>query len=57
MWKLLIIAPFFESNLNKIETENGIRICVYYWCRWEAFGKLDLIEFVSQFSELRCGRN
>jgi hypothetical protein len=56
VWKLLIIAPFFEWKLNKIETENSIGICVRYWCRREAFGKSDLVEFVSQFSELRCGR-
>jgi hypothetical protein len=57
VWKLLIIASFSQWKLNKIETENGIGICVRYWCCWEAFGKSDLIEFVSQFSELRCGRN
>jgi len=26
------------------------------WCCWKAPGKSDLIELISQFSELRCGK-
>ncbi len=49
---------FLNDKLNKIETENCIGI-------WERFvlgvvgklsGESNLIEFISQFSELRCGR-
>jgi hypothetical protein len=56
MWKLLIIEPFSQQKLNKIETENCIGISGCSWCCWKALGELDLIEFVSQFSKLRCGR-
>jgi hypothetical protein len=56
MWKLLIIEPFFQSKLIKIETENCIRIWGHSWCCWKAFNEWDLTEFISQFSKLRCGR-
>ncbi len=56
MWKLLIIEQFFQWELNKIETENCIRIWGHSWCCWKAFNERDLIEFISQFSKLRCGR-
>jgi hypothetical protein len=42
MWKLLVIEPFSQWKLNKIENL--------------ALGKSHLIEFISQFSELRCER-
>jgi len=54
VWKLLIIEPFFQWKLNKIETENYIKVWGHSrWC-WKAFGESDLIEFIAQFSELRC---
>jgi hypothetical protein len=56
MWKLLIIQPFSQSKLNKIGTENCIGIWGCSWCCSKALVKLDLIDFISQFSELRCGR-
>jgi hypothetical protein len=43
-------------KLNKIETENHIGIWGHSWCCQKALGESDLIEFISQFSELRCGR-
>jgi hypothetical protein len=53
VWKLLIIEP----KLNKIESENSIGIWGgHSWCCWKALGESDLVEFISQFSELRCGR-
>jgi hypothetical protein len=55
MWKLLIIEPFSQLK-NKIETENCIGIWGHSWFCWKARSKLDLIEFISQFSELRCER-
>jgi hypothetical protein len=56
VWKLLIIEPFSQWKLNKVETENCIGIWRYSWCCWRPLGKSDLIEFISQFSELVCGR-
>jgi hypothetical protein len=56
MWKLLIIELLFEWKLNIIETKKFIRIWKHSWCYWKGFGKLDLIDFISQFSKLRCGR-
>ncbi len=59
-WKLsLIIEPFFHWKLNKIKTENCIGIWGVYCCSWfcwKALGEWDLMEFISQFSELRCER-
>ncbi len=60
-WKilLLIIEPFFHWKLNEMETENCIEILEGYCCScfcWKALGEWDLMEFSSQFSELRCGR-
>jgi len=43
------IEPFFQWKLNKIEIENNIEIWGHSWCCWKAPGKLDLIEFISQF--------
>jgi hypothetical protein len=54
VWKLLTIELFFQWKLNKIETKNCIRIWKHSWC--SSFSKLDLIDFISQFSKLRCGR-
>jgi len=56
VWKLLIIEPFFKWKLNKTETENCTGIWGHSWCCWKALGEPDLIEFISQFSELRCER-
>jgi len=56
MWKLLIIELFSEWNLNKIQTENYIRIWECSTRCWKAFDESDLIEFISQFSEVRCER-
>jgi hypothetical protein len=56
VWKLLIIEPFSQGKLNKIESENSIRIWGCSGCCWKALGESDLGEFVSQFSELRCER-
>jgi hypothetical protein len=36
VWKLLIIEPFSQWNLNKTQTENCIRIWEYSWCCWKA---------------------
>jgi hypothetical protein len=54
--KLSIIEPFSQQKLNKIKTENCIGIWGHSWCCWKALGKSDLIDFISQFSELRCER-
>jgi len=54
VWKLLIIEPFFIWKLNTIKTENYIGIWGCFWCCWKAVDESDLIEFISQFSELRC---
>jgi hypothetical protein len=39
-----------------MKNENCIGIwgVVLAWCCWKAFGESDLIEFILQFSELRC---
>jgi hypothetical protein len=58
MWKLLIIELFCRWKLNKIETE--IYIVIWGWvflCCWKVFGESDLVEFTSQFSELRCEKH
>jgi hypothetical protein len=54
--KLLIIEPFSQQKLNKITTENCTGIWGHSWCCWKALGKSDLIDFISQFSELMCER-
>jgi hypothetical protein len=56
MCKFLIIEPFFQWKLNKIETESCIGICGCSWCCWKAGSKSDLMEFISQILELRCGK-
>jgi hypothetical protein len=56
MWKPLIIEPFFEWKLIKIKTENTTRIWKLSWCYWKPLSKSDLIEFISQFPQLRCER-
>jgi hypothetical protein len=56
VWKLLIIELFSQWKLNKMKTENWIGIWGSSWCRWKVLGQSDLIEFISQFLELRCGR-
>jgi hypothetical protein len=55
MWKL-IIEPFFQWKLNKIETKNCIEIWGCSSCCWKVFNKSYLINFISRFLELRCGR-
>jgi len=35
---------------------NCIGIWKHSWCCWKALGELDLMNFISQFSEERCGR-
>jgi hypothetical protein len=47
---------FLNEFFLKIKTENCIEIWRRSWCYWNALGKSDLIKFISQFSELRCGR-
>jgi len=37
VWKLLIIEPFSQWKLNKIETENCIEIWGRSWCCWKAW--------------------
>jgi len=56
VWKLLIIEPFSQWKLNEIKTESCIGIWGCFWCCWKAFSEPHLIEFISQFPELRCGR-
>ncbi len=56
LWKLLIIEPFSQWKLNKITTDNCIGIWGSSWCFWKAHHQSDLIDFISQFSELRCER-
>jgi hypothetical protein len=52
-----LLNHFFPWKLNKIETEkNFIGTWGSCWCCWKALDKSDLIEFISQFSELRCER-
>jgi hypothetical protein len=41
------------TNLNKIKTGDHIGS---WGCFWKALDESDLMEFISQFSELRCGR-
>jgi hypothetical protein len=54
VWKLSIIESFFQWKLNKLQTENCIGILRCSWCCWKVISKSDLIEFISQFSKLRC---
>jgi hypothetical protein len=56
VWKLLIIESFSQLKLNKVETENYIGIWGRSWCSWKVLGESDLMEFISQCSELRCER-
>jgi hypothetical protein len=52
----LIVEPFSQWKLNKIKTENCIKIWGHSCCCWKALDKSDWMESNSQFSELRCGR-
>ncbi len=56
MQKPLIVEPFSQWKLNKIETKNWIEIWRHSWC-WKTLGESNLIEFISQFSELTCERH
>jgi len=56
VWKLLIIETFFQWKLNKIKTENFIGVLGRSWRYWKALNKSNLIKFISEFLELRCGR-
>ncbi len=56
VWKLLIIEPFSQWKLNKIDTENCDGLWGRSWWCCKAIGDSDLIEFISQFLELRCER-
>ncbi len=56
VWKLLIIAPFCQWKWHKIEIENYIGILGRSWCYSKALDEWDLIDFISQFSEPRCGK-
>ncbi len=48
---------FLNEKLNNIETENctGI-VSVFLGVVGKVSGESNLIEFISQFSDLRCGR-
>jgi hypothetical protein len=56
MWKLLIIEPFFQWKLIKIETENCIRMWGHSWCCWKDFNERDSTKFISQFSKAKVWR-
>jgi hypothetical protein len=56
VWKLLIMEPFSQWELNKIETENCIGIWGCSWWYWKSPHESDLIGIISHFSELRCKR-
>ncbi len=55
MWKLFIVEPFFLMKLTKIKNEICIGIWKHSWCCWKAIRVLNLIEFISEISKLRCG--
>ncbi len=55
--KLLIIEPFSQWKINKVKIENYITIWGCSWCCPNALDEADLLEFISQFSELRCERD
>jgi hypothetical protein len=54
IWKLSIIESLSQRKLNKIGTENCIGIWGCSLCCWKALNNSDLIQFISQFSKLRC---
>jgi hypothetical protein len=56
VWKPLIIESFSQLKLSIIEIEDCIGIWAHSLCFWKAFSESDVIEFISQFSEVRCGR-
>jgi hypothetical protein len=49
VWKLLIIEPFSQWKLNKIEIENYIGIWGHLWCCWKTFGESNLINYFTIF--------
>jgi hypothetical protein len=51
---LLIIEQIFQWKLNEIKTKHCIQIWLHSWCSWKTLGDPNLIEFISQFSKLRC---
>jgi hypothetical protein len=57
MWKLLIIEPSSQWNLKiKPKLKTVLKFGSVSWCCWKAFDESDLIEFISQFSKVKCGR-
>jgi hypothetical protein len=56
VWKLLIIEPFSQWKLNLIKIENGELEFEGVVEKALTLIKSDLINFISQFSKLRCGR-
>jgi hypothetical protein len=49
VWKPLIIEPFSEWKLKRIEIENYIGTSGHYWCCWKALSKKYLTGFISHF--------
>jgi hypothetical protein len=56
VWKLDYWIIFL-MRINKIKTKNYIGIWGCSWCCWKALDESNLIELISQFSWLRCGRH
>jgi hypothetical protein len=56
VWKPLIIEPFFQLKLNKIENEKCNEIWGRSLCSSKVLGESDLTEFISRVSEPRYGR-
>jgi len=49
-----LLNHFFNEKEEKLKLKKLLEFGGNSWCPWEALDKSDLIEFISQFSELRC---
>ncbi len=46
----------FSMKMNNIKTKKCTRFWGHSWHWWKMFSKSNLIKFISQFLELRCGK-
>ncbi len=51
-----LLNHFLNENYMNLKLKTLWNFGGHSWCCWKALCESDLIEFVSQFSELRCGR-
>jgi len=51
-----LLNHFLNEIFKKLKLKIVLEFWGLSWCCWKALSESDLIEFISQFSELRCER-